>query len=1132
MAALRHPSFRRPLVSLLPAAALALRLVSPAAAQIHPPAPGVDLPPVYFERVHEDRTAFQFKRAWFGETRRVQENVRRRDAGLLPVSSSGGGFVVSGTKYVPVIAGKFANTGADPYNVADLQEHLFDGPNPTGTIPQFYNEISYGNITMVGTVFGTGSGGLIQVSQNDTYYEAGCNGLCGTAKTGEYLKELLDASDGSVDFGLFDNDGPDGLPNSGDDDGYADFVAFVQPERGGECGTSNLWSHRWVYEGWWNAPYTTNDAAYGGGFIKVSDYTIQPLKSCNNVDIIEIGVFAHEFGHAFGLPDLYDTDSSNGSSSGIGQWGLMGSGSYGGDGGHPQTPTHMCAWSKEQLGWVQPMQVCGDTTGLSLADVESSGEVYKIYPHGIVDTEYFLIENRVKTGYDTWLPTSGLCIWHIDNDQPGNADETHKLVDLEEADGLAQLDANVNRGDSGDAYPGSTNNTTFNDASNPNSRDYTGAGTQLAVTGINGAVNPRGFDLAVWDCRLRVSNVTVDDGPCGNNNASLDGMERANLQLCVLNELLDTQTNVYGILHAVSPGITVLRDSVFYGSTACGVEECGTDEYEIQSTTALASGTILNLQLELFGDGYYSTYDFSIAAGEYVLLVQDDGSANHLSFFTSAITGAGRAYVHHDNGAQGTPTLGELQAAQAVVWYTGQEYDNTFTPAEQAVVSAYLDGGGSLLVTGQDIGYDLAGEGRPADRDFYADYLHAVFVADDSGDNTLAGVAGDPIGSGLSLNLASSIGAMNSDYPSIISAGPGASYVFRYSPAVYGAVRYSTGQRLVYFAFNLEAAAPSEQTATMTAVLNWLITGDQTPPTVTATGPAAGSYSNCDPISITWTASDNVGLDHFDLDYSTDGGASYLPIVGGLPGGQTSYAWDASGITGTGVLVKVKGRDAVELQGVDATDPFDILADATPPVVAVVSPNGGEDFILGGGITFSWTDGDSCSSVDSCRVWVSLNGGNTWSYLATVTGADSLAWSGDSTITDSALVRVDCWDSLGNLGTDQSDSLWSITSSILGAGDRFAGVTHPALLQNHPNPFRASTRFSFYLPDPTPLSLRVYDLSGRLVRTLVEDALPAGVYEQGWNGNTDDGRTAAGGIYFFVLQTPDERVVRKLVKTE
>ena len=65
-----------------------------------------------------------------------------------------------------------------------------------------------------------------------------------------------------------------------------------------------------------------------------------------------------------------------------------------------------------------------------------------------------------------------------------NDTEEHKLVDIEEADGLLDLDYQNDRGDTGDPFPGSTSNTTFNDSSNPNSKNYGSASTGVAVTAI------------------------------------------------------------------------------------------------------------------------------------------------------------------------------------------------------------------------------------------------------------------------------------------------------------------------------------------------------------------------------------------------------------------------------------------------------------------------------------------------------------------------------------------------------------------------------------------------------------------------------------------------------------------------
>jgi M6 family metalloprotease-like protein len=362
---------------LLTVVMLAAILVTPTLidAQIYPPKPGVELPEAYFERVKQDRNAFRFEKAWIEKARQIRENrekyirehgkfdLRQLSATQLPQ------LTVSGTTSVPVFTVKFSNTGADPYPASNLQQELFDGPWTPRTLTQYYTEISYGNLNVVGTVYD-----WVTLANTDLYYEGGCKGLCEDAKVGELIEETLIARDPSVDFAIYDNDGPDGVPNSGDDDGYVDFIAFVHPEAGAECGNNNIWSHRSVVATWPNfggAPYTTNDPSASGGNIKVWDYVIQPAFACGGVTMIQIGVFCHEFGHAFGLPDLYDT---NGGSAGIGHWGLMGSGSW----NTTTSPAHMNAWCKSELGWTSVLTVGSNTVARSVPNIEFNNTIYRL----------------------------------------------------------------------------------------------------------------------------------------------------------------------------------------------------------------------------------------------------------------------------------------------------------------------------------------------------------------------------------------------------------------------------------------------------------------------------------------------------------------------------------------------------------------------------------------------------------------------------------------------------------------------------------------------------------------------------------------------------------------------------------
>lgn len=376
--------------------------------------------------------------------------------------------------------------------------NMVNGSLATGSLDQYFQEVSYNQFGVDGVTVG-----WYTAANNSTYY-ANNDGTAGTADDYGYgtypnnaprlVEEAVDAAEAAgVNFADYDNDG----------DGNVDTVFIVHAGKGAEAtnNASDIWSHKWSLSG-------------GGGTarnydgVTINTYNIQPeLNSAGNH--IEIGVFAHEYGHVLGLPDLYDTQDANGTSEGIGNFGLMAGGSWGGDGASPQTPTHPCAWSKIFLAWITPTVIEVDTSDQQINQIETNAEVYKLWRNGKPGKEYFLVSNRQKTGFDVNLPGtgtgSGLLIMHIDEDvidanmatNTVNGDENHKGVDVEEADGLNHLDDNVNRGDAGDFFPGSANNTTFNQTSNPNSKSYADRCTGVQVTDISASGNPMTADIFV-----------------------------------------------------------------------------------------------------------------------------------------------------------------------------------------------------------------------------------------------------------------------------------------------------------------------------------------------------------------------------------------------------------------------------------------------------------------------------------------------------------------------------------------------------------------------------------------------------------------------------------------------------------
>lgn len=165
------------------------------------------------------------------------------------------------------------------------------------------------------------------------------------------------------------------------------------------------------------------------------------------------------------------------------------------------------------------------------------------------------------------------------------------------------------------------------------------------------------------------------------------------------------------------------------------------------------------------------------------------------------------------------PPLDKLRQYRGVIWLTGRDWDYTLTAADQAALAAYLDSGGRLFVSGQDIGWDIARTTAPP---FYRDYLHAGYLADDSGSRELAGAS---FLSGLTVTIEGGDGANNQADPSEITvAGDGAG-IFRYTDDNnWAATAYANDTyRVVYLAFGFEGINTStDRQKVMAHVLNYL----------------------------------------------------------------------------------------------------------------------------------------------------------------------------------------------------------------------------------------------------------------------------------------------------------------------
>lgn len=454
-----------------------------------PPRDGGPMPDAYLRVQKDEPKTFTYKRALEPLVSAAQRNralerisaVSTMLGSVANVTSVQGISEVSGIRSIPVLLLRFSNTTGDAtgdplFTSSALQRKLFDGDpsHPGATIGSFYSEMSYGRFTVRGTVYD-----WKQLSQRDTFYEGPdymgdhgiehCQGMCKLSNMGRLIREALDLNP-NIDWAQYDNDGPDGIPNSGDDDGYVDFVAFAHPEKGSECDRgTNIWSHRSSLSSLTGSDYETTSPSAKGGFIRIDDYTIQPAYGCNGTTPNDIGVFAHEFGHAFGLPDLYDT---SGRGQGLGNWCLMSGGSWGGDGDSPDQPVQMSPWAKEVLGWIRPTDITSDVKPASIATYEDHDDVYRLR---ISPTQYYLINNIGKKLSNSKLPVAGVQIWLVNQKKVTtglqsntvNADPNNYGVELIEAHGRKLLHTPKYYGGAGDLFPGTSDKRKFDSGTNP-----------------------------------------------------------------------------------------------------------------------------------------------------------------------------------------------------------------------------------------------------------------------------------------------------------------------------------------------------------------------------------------------------------------------------------------------------------------------------------------------------------------------------------------------------------------------------------------------------------------------------------------------------------------------------------------
>jgi len=709
---------------------------------------------------------------------------------------------------VPVLCGRYNDSGAEDYLISNLEEQLF-GDGGEGTMTDYYDEISYGQFYITGELLG-----WYDLSYGHDWYEGSQsppydNGL----RKKYFLRHTLEAADEVVDFTQYDNDGPDGIPNSGDDDSYVDAAFFVHSAIGGECGTPGIWSHRSKYSYQWPTAFITNDISANGTAMKVDDYVIQPVYGCDG-GLIDIGVFCHEFGHILGLPDLYDTDDS---SNGLYSWCLMSSGSW----NTPASPAHMCSWSREALGWIEPEMILANVNEIANLPVGEAGQVFKLWTNGEPEywpsnfgiglplgKEYFLVNYREPWGYDSHLPGEGLLIYHIDNTRNNNTNDNRRLVDIEPADGTFG-------GDGGDMWPRPTGQNQFDYLTTPNSRAYDGSNTEVALQNITQLDSSTVSRIEVYeefpDLYLEEYFIIDETG-----DGELGSEEFADIFVEISNYGA-TLSGATAVLSSDDSNIQILTNEVVFPDVVFGeVSNNEISPFTIQ-VNDIENAYWTCLEITFYANGAISGEPFEIfrAIGEpEIIIVDDDGGFENEVGFADAFIRMGITYHLKPSQAIGTSVM--LDDYETVVWNCG-EGNQPLSESDVSKIQLFLNGRKQMILSGNQISTSSVAS------EFFTNYLGVEYVGTTNG-LILQGEVDNPIGNGEFMGIEST----TSDKDEIMPADTLSHIAIRYFPSSIGAALYRFNHyRLFYAGFCLDKLDNSNPAFTpidtvLTRIFSWM----------------------------------------------------------------------------------------------------------------------------------------------------------------------------------------------------------------------------------------------------------------------------------------------------------------------
>ncbi|MFQ6616125.1 MAG: S8 family serine peptidase [Fidelibacterota bacterium] len=354
------------------------------------------------------------------------------------------------------------------------------------------------------------------------------------------------------------------------------------------------------------------------------------------------------------------------------------------------------------------------------------------------------------------------------------------------------------------------------DGANPDYVGMLGSGRINALQALNFTEQ----EFADIPPRIELWGWSATDSLGGDGNGLFDRGETIHISTAYWNHSLGEAAEYSVNLGVDDPDLTVIEGST--EPATFPADTTTTQSHGLSfSVSSNATPHMADVALNLRVDGELHVSDtLTFIIGKMPILVVSDGgnAAGGASlvegFYTGILDEMNLLYGVWDHASQGTPSGDVLARFPSVVWFT-EWYFPTLDEKDRSALKSYLEGGGNLFVSGQDLGWDLAdpAQGFPnqynlsdgKSKDFFEAYLHAIWGGDDAGTMGAVGIYGDPIGHNLEFDVYQPGIPSNFQFPDWFTPDADADLVFEYDNGKGMGLRYDGSYRLVYTGVGLEA---------------------------------------------------------------------------------------------------------------------------------------------------------------------------------------------------------------------------------------------------------------------------------------------------------------------------------------